>query len=76
MHSLPVPLPYNHPNTETFIPPLEELQSDLEHVASGLTEEPVFLSRDEKDLAFRAQELEFFLLTSSTAIEKKSNYFF
>lgn len=76
MHSLPMSLPYNHPNTDTFIPPLEEIQSDLKHVASNPTEGPFFLSRDEEDLTFRPQELEFFLSTSSTAIEKKSNYFF
>lgn len=74
MRCLPATLPYNHPNTETFIPPLEEIQSALEHVASGPTEGPVFLSRDEKDLTFRAQELEFFLLTT-TAIEKSQIIF-
>lgn len=43
-------------------------------MASGPTERPIFLSRDEKDLTFRAQELEFFLLTT-TAIEKNQIIF-
>lgn len=49
-----MPLPYNYPNTETFIPPIEEIQSDLEPVASGPTEEPVFLSRELEEPDFQS----------------------